>query len=68
MTHDHYGPRNIILFGSFLHVFGVMMASISSEYYQVMLSQGVCSAIGVACIFQPGGSRQKASEEYTDSF
>ncbi|OBT38673.1 hypothetical protein VE00_10908 [Pseudogymnoascus sp. WSF 3629] len=53
MTHDHYGPRNIILFGSFLHVFGVMMASISSEYYQVMLSQGVCSAIGVACIFQP---------------
>jgi MFS transporter, MCT family, aspergillic acid transporter len=30
------------------------MASISSQYYQVLLSQGVCSAIGVACIFQPG--------------
>jgi len=31
-----------------------MMASISKTYYQFLLSQGVCSAIGVACIFQPG--------------
>lgn len=30
------------------------MASISKTYYQFLLSQGVCSAIGVACIFQPG--------------
>lgn len=30
-----------------------MMASISTEYYQLLLSQGVCSAIGVAAIFQP---------------
>lgn len=54
--YDSNGPRNIILVGSFLHVFGLMMASISSTYYQVLLSQGVCSAIGVACIFQPGAS------------
>ena len=32
------------------------MASISTEYYQLLLSQGVCSAIGVACIFQPSMS------------
>jgi hypothetical protein len=31
-----------------------MMASISTEYYQFLLAQGVCSAIGVAAIFQPG--------------
>ena len=30
-----------------------MMASISTQYYQFLLSQGVCSAIGVAAIFQP---------------
>ncbi|KAJ9142398.1 MFS general substrate transporter [Pleurostoma richardsiae] len=50
---DRHGPRALLLVGSFLHVFGLMMASISTEYYQFMLSQGVCSAIGVAAIFQP---------------
>ena len=30
-----------------------MMASISTTYYQLLLSQGVCSAIGVSAIFQP---------------
>lgn len=52
--YDSHGPRLLILIGTFMHVFGLMMASISKEYYQVLLSQGVCSAIGVACIFQPG--------------
>ncbi|KAM5352807.1 hypothetical protein ACJ41O_005529 [Fusarium nematophilum] len=51
--YDNYGPRYLILVGSFLHVFGLMMASISTEYYQILLSQGVCSAIGVSAIFQP---------------
>ncbi|KAH9209260.1 major facilitator superfamily domain-containing protein [Leptodontidium sp. 2 PMI_412] len=51
--YDRYGPRYLTLVGTFLHVFGLMMASISTEYYQIMLSQGVCSAIGVALIFQP---------------
>ncbi len=51
--YDSYGPRYLILGGTFMHVFGLMMASISTEYYQFMLSQGVCSAIGVAAIFQP---------------
>ncbi|XHF96742.1 hypothetical protein AWENTII_000360 [Aspergillus wentii] len=30
-----------------------MMASISKEYYQILLAQGICSAIGAAAIFQP---------------
>ncbi|KAH6632913.1 major facilitator superfamily domain-containing protein [Boeremia exigua] len=51
--YDRYGPRYLIIAGTFLHVFGLMMASISTEYYQIMLSQGVCSAIGVSLIFQP---------------
>lgn len=37
-----------------LHVFGLMMASISTKYYQILLSQGICSAIGASAIFQPG--------------
>ncbi|KIM99327.1 hypothetical protein OIDMADRAFT_127322 [Oidiodendron maius Zn] len=51
--YDQRGPHILLLVGTFLHVFGLMMASISSRYYQVLLSQGVCSACGVACIFQP---------------
>lgn len=50
---DQFGPRVILLIGTFMHVFGLMMASISTEYYQFLLSQGVCSAIGAACIFTP---------------
>lgn len=52
--YDSYGPRWLIFVGSFMHVFGIMMASISTEYYQILLAQGVCSAIGVSAIFQPG--------------
>ncbi|KAF2762425.1 monocarboxylate permease-like protein [Pseudovirgaria hyperparasitica] len=50
---DHYGPRVPILIGSFLHVFGLMMTSISREYYQIFLAQSVCSAIGCSFVFYP---------------
>ena len=50
---DTYGPRVLVAVGSFLHVFGLMMASLSTEYYQILLSQGVCSAIGVSAVFLP---------------
>ena len=45
--------QNLIRLGSFLTVFGLMMTSISSEYYQVMLAQGVCVGLGSGCIFVP---------------
>ncbi|KAF7555825.1 hypothetical protein G7Z17_g1934 [Cylindrodendrum hubeiense] len=51
--YDIYGPRRLILGGTLLHVFGLMMASLSTEYYQILLSQGICSAIGASAIFQP---------------
>ncbi|KAM5377374.1 hypothetical protein ACJZ2D_005055 [Fusarium nematophilum] len=34
---DSYGPRLPILIGSVMHVFGLMMLSISSKYYQIIL-------------------------------
>lgn len=52
--YDNYGPRQLILIGSFLHVFGIMMTSLAHQYWQILLAQGVCSAIGAAAIFQPG--------------
>ena len=50
---DSYGPRYLLIVGSFAHVFGLMMVSLSSEYYQIFLAQGVCSAIGASAIFYP---------------
>jgi MFS family permease len=49
--YDRYGMRVLLIVGSLMHVFGLMMASLSSQYYQFLLSQGVCSAIGVAIVF-----------------
>ncbi|KAJ5868812.1 hypothetical protein N7534_003365, partial [Penicillium rubens] len=48
---DSYGPRWILLIGTILHVFGLMMASLSTEYYQFILAQGICSPIGASAIF-----------------
>lgn len=53
---DSFGPRWPLLAGSFLHVFGLMMASLSTEYYQFLLSQGICSAMGASAIFNMGMS------------
>lgn len=52
--YDRYGPRWLILGGSLMHVFGIMMASLGKEYYQILLAQGLCSALGVSAVFQPG--------------
>ncbi|RKL42731.1 hypothetical protein BFJ63_vAg8426 [Fusarium oxysporum f. sp. narcissi] len=48
---DNYGPRIPILIGSFLHVFGLMMTSLSKGYYQIILSQSICSALGCSFLF-----------------
>ncbi|KAH6677442.1 riboflavin transporter MCH5 [Halenospora varia] len=48
---DNYGPRYLLLFGSFFHVFGLMMASLSTQYYQFLLAQGVVSSLGASAIF-----------------
>ncbi|KAH7009243.1 major facilitator superfamily domain-containing protein [Microdochium trichocladiopsis] len=50
---DKYGPTPLILVGTFLHVFGLMMASLATEYYQFLLAQGVCSAIGLSFLYSP---------------
>lgn len=34
-----------------MHVFGLMMTSLSSEYYQFLLAQGICSPLGASAVF-----------------
>ncbi|KAI0445802.1 major facilitator superfamily domain-containing protein [Xylaria telfairii] len=50
---DRYGPRPLLIGGTLLHVLGLMLASLAKTYYQFILTQGVLSAIGVACIYSP---------------
>ncbi|GAM84094.1 hypothetical protein ANO11243_020860 [Dothideomycetidae sp. 11243] len=46
--------RPLILVGSFLVVFGHMMLSLSTTYWQVFLSQAICVGLGAGCLFVPG--------------
>ena len=45
--------RTLLLVGSFLTVFGLMMTSIATSYYQVLLAQGFCVGLGSGCLFVP---------------
>lgn len=44
---DLYGPRPIMTLGTATLVFSVMMTSISKQYYQYILSQGILFGLGV---------------------
>lgn len=46
--------RTIAVTGAIMLPFGLMMASISTEFYQVFLSQGLCVGIGSSCLFTVG--------------
>jgi MFS family permease len=45
--------RSLVIIGTFLVVFGVMMTSLSTEYYQLFLAHGVTVGIGCAFLFLP---------------
>lgn len=51
--YDDFGPRPLLLAGTVFHVFGLMMASLAKTYYQILLSQAFCSAIGASMVFYP---------------
>lgn len=39
--------------GSVMFVFGLMMLSLATEYYQVMLAQGVCIGLASGLLYVP---------------
>ena len=45
--------RHLVLAGTFFIVFGMMMTSLSTSYYQIFLAQGVCVGLGAGCLFVP---------------
>lgn len=45
--------RSLVATGSVLVVFGQMMLSLSTTYWQVFLAQAVCIGLGTGCMFVP---------------
>ena len=45
--------RELLLFGSFMLVFGQMMLSLCHTYWQVLLAQAFCIGIGTGALFVP---------------
>lgn len=50
---DVVGPRKLIFPASILALLGVFMISLCSEYWQIMLAQGIAYGIGAAVLFLP---------------
>jgi MFS family permease len=46
--------RELLLGGSFLVVFGHMMLSLCTKYWQVLLAQAFCIGVGTGFLFVPG--------------
>ncbi|KAK9466983.1 major facilitator superfamily domain-containing protein [Lipomyces arxii] len=48
---DMYGPRYLTIPGCILLTLGVCMTALCTDYYQFVLAQGVCSALGASALF-----------------
>ncbi|KAK9318126.1 major facilitator superfamily domain-containing protein [Lipomyces starkeyi] len=46
--------KTLVVVGSLMVVFGMMMTSLCTEYWQVMLSQAIICGLGEGCLFIPG--------------
>lgn len=51
--YDHGHLRYLLLAGAGLLAFGLMMASLATEFYSIFLSLGVCSGLGMGLLFFP---------------
>jgi MFS family permease len=48
---DTYGPKYLLWCGTLAYVFGLMMVSLSKEYYQFFLAQSIVASIGSSAVF-----------------
>lgn len=49
--------HSVFITGSILSVLGLFMASLSTTFWQLFLSQGVCCGLGCGCLFCPALSQ-----------
>ncbi|TDZ14528.1 MFS transporter asaE [Colletotrichum orbiculare MAFF 240422] len=49
--YDSYGPKYLLYGGTVVYVFGLMMTSLSTKYYQFILAQSLVSSIGSSAAF-----------------
>ncbi|GFF28591.1 riboflavin transporter MCH5 [Aspergillus udagawae] len=45
--------RPLLMAGTSLTVFGMMMTSLATTYWQIFLAQGLCVGLGCGCLFLP---------------
>ncbi|KAG6889893.1 hypothetical protein C0995_013869 [Termitomyces sp. Mi166 len=50
---DKFGPTWIMLAGTFIYIFSIMMTSLSSQLYELILAQGILFGLGVGLLFYP---------------
>ncbi|KIW80440.1 hypothetical protein Z517_07056 [Fonsecaea pedrosoi CBS 271.37] len=48
----HY--RSMLFGGAAMSCLGIFMLSLSSQYYQIILTQGICTGLGCGVLFIPG--------------
>lgn len=48
----HY--RTMLFGGAAMSCFGIFMLSLSTQYYQIMLTQGICMGLGCGVLYIPG--------------
>ncbi|KAL8827361.1 MAG: hypothetical protein Q9191_003233 [Dirinaria sp. TL-2023a] len=53
--------RTLLFLGGFLTIFGFMMTSLATEYYQVLLAQGICTGLGSGMVHVPNYALVAAS-------
>ena len=45
--------KTLLIIGGSLTVFGMMMLSLCTKYYQILLAQGFCVGIGTGIVYMP---------------
>ncbi|TFL02342.1 MFS general substrate transporter [Pterulicium gracile] len=50
---DKYGPRLPIVLGSVIHVLSMVLTSVSTKYWHLVLTHGFLFGLGVALVFYP---------------
>lgn len=52
-VYDVIGPKRLIIPGAIIMVVGVMMTSLCTEYWQLILAQSLCTSLGATLVFNP---------------